>query len=349
MARTSWNKGLKGAQIAWNKGATKETNQSVAKTAAKLTGSKQPQEVIDKRRATKAKHDAELTPEQRHEKYARKMSPEHEANFLASHFRKHTPEENAKISKAQRGIPKTEKAKASYKIAREKYYSVEHPERSKKLSVALTAYWANLSEEEYRRVVGKQIGVKRNITDADRQRRRDLLIARNMDPIFIENNRKKLVGRIRTEEQRKRASITTANYVKNHPEVRARQSALINKLLEERRTGFAVSRQKNGIESYPEKKFREYLELIGCVKNKDFVQEHQVGRYSLDFALLNLKIDLEIDGKQHYTSGGVQHDIKRDAYLESLGWKIIRIPAKELNVILRGWWNLDTFQVTKEI
>lgn len=95
-------------------------------------------------------------------------------------------------------------------------------------------------------------------------------------------------------------------------------------------------------ESYPEKCFRELLMSWGCIKDIDFFQEYPVWRYSLDFVIVNdsQKIDIEIDGSQHYLiQETAEHDKERDIYLQNLGWQIIRIPAKDIMK------HLDTEQI----
>jgi len=67
---------------------------------------------------------------------------------------------------------------------------------------------------------------------------------------------------------------------------------------------------------------------IGGVK---FRREHPVGPYTLDFVCLELKLDLEIDGKEHWSVAGRQHDAERDAYLRSLGFEILRINGFRVN------------------
>ena len=49
--------------------------------------------------------------------------------------------------------------------------------------------------------------------------------------------------------------------------------------------------------------------------------------YSLDFAFTTIKLDVELDGKQHFINGykRIQHDIDRDNYLNTLGWNVYRI------------------------
>jgi len=67
--------------------------------------------------------------------------------------------------------------------------------------------------------------------------------------------------------------------------------------------------------------------------------------YELDFALLegDLKFNLEVDGVHHIDQRGRQRrqDLQRDRILESLGWKVMRIPA------WRCYMELD--QVVSEI
>lgn len=323
-----------GKKAAWNKGLTKTTDMRVAKMAAALTGFKQSRELVEERKATKAKHDAALTKEERSAKYARKMSPEHEANFRASvKGKKQTAKRRAAMSAAQRGVPETEESKNAHKMAFDKYYAVEHPERSEKISNRLKQYWASLSKEEIDIIRESRKGRKHNFTEEDIQRRRDFLIARNKDPEFIKQNRKKLIGRVWTSDQRNNARIATLKYVEEHPEVRERQRNLINMLREQGRVGFPNA----GSESYPEKLFRTFLESFGFVKGKNFFQEYHIGKYSLDFALPNLKIDIEIDGSQHQKIDAIKHDLIRDTYLKSLGWSTIRFPAKTINKNIQAW------------
>ncbi len=52
--------------------------------------------------------------------------------------------------------------------------------------------------------------------------------------------------------------------------------------------------------------------------------------YFLDFALPG-KVDLEIDGKQHSYPERMESDMKRDKLLSDAGWKVYRIPWKNIN------------------
>ena len=74
--------------------------------------------------------------------------------------------------------------------------------------------------------------------------------------------------------------------------------------------------------SYPEQYFKELFDLEQIP-----LQYHlQISKYELDFYNLENKIDLEIDGEQHYLDSKIaKSDLERTKYLESLGWTVIRI------------------------
>lgn len=62
----------------------------------------------------------------------------------------------------------------------------------------------------------------------------------------------------------------------------------------------------------------------------EFIREYRIYLYSLDFASIKNKIDLEIDGEQHYLDKRiVESDKRRNKYLTDRGWKIIRIRWSE--------------------
>jgi very-short-patch-repair endonuclease len=53
-----------------------------------------------------------------------------------------------------------------------------------------------------------------------------------------------------------------------------------------------------------------------------FTRQHVVGRYILDPACRQAKLAVELDGSQHLDAEG--GDAARTAFLESLGWRVIR-------------------------
>lgn len=75
-------------------------------------------------------------------------------------------------------------------------------------------------------------------------------------------------------------------------------------------------------DSYPETYFKEVFEK----ENIPLKHHYQIGLYQLDFYNLDKKIDIEIDGEQHYVDKRIkQSDKKRTRYLNKLGWKVFRI------------------------
>ena len=59
--------------------------------------------------------------------------------------------------------------------------------------------------------------------------------------------------------------------------------------------------------------------------NLKFRRQHQIGDYIADFYCHDLKLIIELDGSVHKLSDVEKKDIKRDKYLRSLGFKILRI------------------------
>ena len=110
-------------------------------------------------------------------------------------------------------------------------------------------------------------------------------------------------------------------------ESKAKLSSSMKKAHAEGRANtFASSRHSCGETSYPEKWF------MSVIKNEfddqKYIKEYPFGKYSLDFAWPHKKICIEIDGSQHYDPrfpDRIQHDIDRDIFVKSKGWKVLRL------------------------
>ena len=73
-------------------------------------------------------------------------------------------------------------------------------------------------------------------------------------------------------------------------------------------------------ETYPECYFKNILKGFICQYRPEGTL------YEIDFANIDKKIAIEIDGEQHYVDKRiVEHDKKRTEILESMGWKFIRV------------------------
>jgi very-short-patch-repair endonuclease len=125
----------------------------------------------------------------------------------------------------------------------------------------------------------------------------------------------KASGQTHSLKTREKISASMKKYFEEHPE----------------KVYYRSNHYANG-PSYAEKYWAEILEGAGIA----FQAEMRVGRFRLDFALTESRIDLEVDGAQHYFSEeAVMRDKDRDLFLESQGWKVIRIRWSEFKK-LRG-------------
>lgn len=86
---------------------------------------------------------------------------------------------------------------------------------------------------------------------------------------------------------------------------------------------FACYRRFRG-ETSIERIVREGLTSLGIT----FIQELALGRYSIDFALPQNRIAVEVDGA--YWHRNQERDRRKEAFLTLLGWKIIRIDEAEI-------------------
>jgi very-short-patch-repair endonuclease len=93
-------------------------------------------------------------------------------------------------------------------------------------------------------------------------------------------------------------------------------------------SGWKSRKDKNP--SYPEQYF---IDLFNNENIKEWERDYKVGRWFIDFAFINKKLALEIDGKQHKERK--EQDKIKDNYLQKNGWNIFRIkwfnPINEKN------------------
>ena len=63
----------------------------------------------------------------------------------------------------------------------------------------------------------------------------------------------------------------------------------------------------------------------------EFVYNYSIDRFRLDFGFPDLKVDIECDGWfWHLKEDVLEKDRRRDAFLESLGWTVIRLTEAEI-------------------
>ena len=70
-----------------------------------------------------------------------------------------------------------------------------------------------------------------------------------------------------------------------------------------------------------------------CLKNAPvtFRRQKQFGHYIVDFYCAGAQLVVEIDGGQHYEAEGRGYDAARDAYLRSLGLRVLRFSNREID------------------
>ena len=56
-----------------------------------------------------------------------------------------------------------------------------------------------------------------------------------------------------------------------------------------------------------------------------FLRQKVLGPYIVDFYCAKAKLVVELDGSQHHTESGKQHDAERSAFLEQYGLQVLRI------------------------
>lgn len=92
--------------------------------------------------------------------------------------------------------------------------------------------------------------------------------------------------------------------------------------------------------SYPEKIFYNKLIETGYDKKYLIIREYSIFPYFIDFAFINEKIAVEIDGSQHLLDDRKERDNKKDKLLLENDWKIIRITEKEVKNNINHVFNI---------
>lgn len=126
-----------------------------------------------------------------------------------------------------------------------------------------------------------------------------------------------------TVSERTRLILKEANRRVHSPETRKKLSLSLRKFLEENPEMVPYRRNHSSKgRSYPE----EYWKMVFDNHQISYEEQYRIGIYQLDFAFPSIKIDLEIDGEQHYVDQRiVDSDKRRTVFLEKQGWKVIRI------------------------
>ena len=67
-----------------------------------------------------------------------------------------------------------------------------------------------------------------------------------------------------------------------------------------------------------------------------FLRQKVIDNYVVDFYCAKAKLVVELDGSQHYSDSGIQHDKIRTECIEQHGLTVIRIPNNAVNENFSG-------------
>ncbi|MDO8641473.1 MAG: DUF559 domain-containing protein [Nitrosarchaeum sp.] len=133
--------------------------------------------------------------------------------------------------------------------------------------------------------------------------------------------------------RRRTLSQSLSLHHKQHPcsnELRQKFRDLRLKYMNEHK-GIPRWRESHAIMSYPEKIFADIIKRNKLTEKYDIIREYCIFPYYADFAFLNIQLDVEVDGSQHWRSENRKaNDRKRDSILVQQGWRLYRIPEFRL-------------------
>ena len=88
----------------------------------------------------------------------------------------------------------------------------------------------------------------------------------------------------------------------------------------------------------PEKRLWWHLRHRLPVEGSHFRRQVALGAYVADFCCLSARLIVEVDGEQHGFETGAAYDARRDTYLRSEGFRLLRFPnrmvLREIDTVL---------------
>ena len=64
--------------------------------------------------------------------------------------------------------------------------------------------------------------------------------------------------------------------------------------------------------------------------NKKFRRQHPIGIYTTDFYCVEERLNIEIDGSDHFTEEGKAYDEARDRFMQAQGIRVLRFTGKQV-------------------
>lgn len=91
---------------------------------------------------------------------------------------------------------------------------------------------------------------------------------------------------------------------------------------------YSAARRQRRSMSLPERLL--WRELRGSPEGVKFRRQHPVGPYVIDFYCAQVRTGIEVDGIAHDMGDRPERDARRTEWLEAQGFRILRIPAKDV-------------------
>jgi very-short-patch-repair endonuclease len=70
------------------------------------------------------------------------------------------------------------------------------------------------------------------------------------------------------------------------------------------------------------------------VRGVRFRRQHPVGSYIADFACVRVRLIVEIDGATHSADAEREYDARRDRYMRTRGWYVLRVQNEDIYAAL---------------
>lgn len=107
---------------------------------------------------------------------------------------------------------------------------------------------------------------------------------------------------------------------------------------------------KDCISGRNEKKVMKVFDSLGYKLDEDYVRQHPIGeRFVLDFAFVELRLAIEVDGVSHNYKKQKKVDRMRDNFLHTNDWVVIRVNEKDFfNVYKMSFYKNLIKQVVTE-
>jgi len=138
------------------------------------------------------------------------------------------------------------------------------------------------------------------------------------DPIY----REELKQKAKDPAWRKRVSEATKERMRD-PEVRERHLTALREAMASQPDGHTFTGGKGRPPNELEVWYANLLQPLGYIWYHIITVDGSGLHYTLDFAHIENKINIEIDGSSH--KGREEKDNRRDKFLREIGWKVIRV------------------------